>query len=71
LKVVGLRDAASDNLPFKVLHVMTMMMMMMVKRPSRRATQTSTRGALRNGCSCQSQPENEYHACKRSHLRFL
>jgi hypothetical protein len=26
---------------------------------------------MRDGCSCQSQVENEYNACKRSHLRFL
>jgi hypothetical protein len=30
MMVVGLRDAASDNLPFKVLHVMMMIVMVMV-----------------------------------------
>jgi len=30
MMVVGLREVASDNLPFKVLHVTMMMMMVML-----------------------------------------
>jgi hypothetical protein len=30
MMVVGVRDAASDSLPFKVLHVMMMIVMVMV-----------------------------------------
>jgi len=30
MMVVGLREAASDNLPFKALHVMMMMVTVMV-----------------------------------------
>ena len=69
--VAGLRCATSNNLLFEVLH-------MWAKGQWRRAAQTSTRSAAArsgtavcNGCSGQSQVENEYHACKRSHPRFL
>ena len=80
--VLGLRDVVNDNLPLKVLHVIMMMMVVIVivwaKGHRRRAAQTSTcaaptgtaSAAVRNGRSCRSQGENEYHTCKRSHLAF-
>ena len=78
--VLGLGDVVNDNLPFKVLRVMRMRMAIVIllwgKDRERQAAQTSTRSAaaaaaaVRDGCSCQSQVENEYPACKHSHLAF-
>src|SRR5262249_45967023 len=71
MMVFGFREVVSANLPFKVLGVMMMAIVIRwAKGHERRAAQTSTRSACRNGCSCQSQVENEYPACKHSHLAF-
>jgi hypothetical protein len=73
MMVFGFREVVSGNLPFKVLRVMMMAIVILwAKGHERRAAQTSTRSATprRNGCSCQSQVENEYPACKPSQLAF-
>jgi hypothetical protein len=72
MMVFGFREVVSANLPFKVLRVMMMAIVILwAKGHKRRAAQASTRSAARgNGCPCQSQVENEYPACKRSHLPF-
>jgi hypothetical protein len=76
----GLPDAASDNLPVEVLGVVMMVMARVIlwgKGHWRRGAQTSTcsgtahaAATVCNGRSCQSQVDNEYPACKRSHLAF-
>jgi hypothetical protein len=74
--VVGLRGVANDDLPFGVLRAIVVLLWgRWGKDRERQAAHTSTRSTAtataRDGCSCQFQIENEYRACKRSHLRFL
>lgn len=78
---VSPRHAVSDTRAFRALRVPMMVAITIgwAKGHLRGASPTSSGSAAarptatteRDGGFCQSKRENEYDACKRSHLRFL